>query len=802
MTYCHLIARRTALLRGAAVLAVALVSACADGPASPDDASQVLAARPGKTGPNSPSSATQLIATSEHPVIAPADTTVLVATAVDADGTRRTLNAQWSSLDGGTLRRHNNRQRHAMLFTAPSAGNYRLVAKVPSMHRSDTTVVKVAAPTPAPQVARVVIAPATAAVHPGDTLQLSTHAETATGDTIPAKVSVTASGGELDGLAWSAAEPGTYTVVATLDGAALRDTSVVTVQDAPVTPPGGPTPTIPDDATVPDGTAPDSALPGTPVPDSTVPEATVPATGVSTGGISAAITRPTVTQGTPAELPRVYLDTRVPTQSGRIIQVPAGGNLQTALNSAVRGDVIELAAGATYTGNFTLPAKAGTGWITIRTRTTLPAPGTRMTPAIAASARLAKLRTPNSMPALQTAGSPQSAYYRVTGVEIISSWTGMTFTLVYLGDPKNVTTSASMLPTDIVLDRVYVHGGTTQSVQRCIALNNRRSAVIDSYVTECHIKGGDSQAIIGWNGPGPFKIVNNYLAGAGENIMFGGADPKISGLVPSDIEIRRNHITKPLAWKTSNLWSVKNLYESKNSQRVLLEDNIFENNWQSAQVGLAILLKSENQSGSCTWCTTADYTFRYNTLINSPGGFMITGSQVTTNGGPSVPARRITISNMLFQQVAMNSQVGAKRLFQIGPKLTDLVISHNTAFPEGMMFFLTGAMGSSTHFVLRDNLFGRGSTGLFGNSRLEGTSSINTYAPTATVGANILVGTKTATYPSVNWLAGTSSVVGMVSYSGGNYALSSSSPYYLKGSDGKSPGVDLAGLTSRLAGVK
>jgi hypothetical protein len=794
MTYRHLIARRTALLRGVSAAAVALLAACSDGPTSLDEAPQLASTRSGH--PRSASSATQLIATSDHPVIAPADTTVLVATAVDADGTRRTLNAQWTSLDGGKLKRHNNRRRHAMLFTAASAGSYRLVARVPQMGRNDTTVVKVAAPAPAPQVARVVLTPATAGIHPGDTLQLSTHAETATGDTVGAKVAVTATGGELDGLSYSASEPGTYTLVAAMVGSPLRDTSVVTVQPGAITPPEEPAPTVPADTSAPDVTVPDST-----VVDTTIPDVTVPS-DVSDGGISAAITRPTVTQGTPAELPRVLLDTRVPTQSGRIIQVPAGGNLQTALNSAVRGDVIELAAGATYTGNFTLPAKAGTGWITIRTRTTLPAPGTRMTPALASTARLAKLRTPNSMPALQTAGSPQSAYYRITGVEIISSWTGMTFTLVYLGDPKNVTTSASMLSTDIVLDRVYVHGGTTQSVQRCIALNNRRSAVIDSYVTECHIKGGDSQAIIGWNGPGPFKIVNNYLAGAGENIMFGGADPKISGLVPSDIEIRGNHITKPLAWKSSNLWSVKNLYESKNSQRVLIEDNIFENNWQSAQTGLAILLKSENQSGSCTWCTTADYTFRYNKLINSPGGFMITGSQVTTNGGPSVPARRITISNMLFQQVAMNSQVGAKRLFQIGPKLTDLVISHNTAFSEGMMFFLTGAMGSSTHFVLRDNLFARGSTGLFGNSRLEGTSSINTYAPTATVGANILIGSKSATYPAVNWLVSTTASVGMLSYSGGNYALSSSSPYYLKGSDGKSPGADLAGLATRLAKVK
>ena len=31
--------------------------------------------------------------------------------------------------------------------------------------------------------------------------------------------------------------------------------------------------------------------------------------------------------------------------------------------------------------------------------------------------------------------------------------------------------------------------------------------------------GQDSQAIAGWNGPGPFIIDNNYLEGAGENIL-------------------------------------------------------------------------------------------------------------------------------------------------------------------------------------------------------------------------------------------------------------------------------------------
>ena len=793
MTYRHLIARRTALLRGASAIAVALLAACSDGPTSLDEAPQLASTRSGP--PQSTRSATQLVATSDHPVIAPADTTVLVATAVDADGTRRTLNAQWSSLDGGKLQRHNNRQRHAMLFTATSAGSYRLVARAPQMQRSDTTVVKVAAPTQAPQVARVVISPATAGIHPGDTLQLATHAETATGDTVPARVEVSASGGELDGLSYSASVAGTYTVIAALAGSPLRDTSVVTVQPGAVTPPAEPAPTLPADTAAPDVAAPDSASPDTTVPDATIPS------GVSDGGLSAAITRPSVTQGTPAELPRVFLDTRVPTQSGRIIQVPAGANLQTALNSAVRGDVIELAAGATYTGNFTLPAKAGTGWITIRTRTTLPAPGTRMTPAIASTARLAKLRTPNSMPALQTAGSPQSAYYRITGVEIISSWTGMTFALVYLGDAKNVTTSASMLSTDIVLDRVYVHGGTTQSVQRCIALNNRRSAVIDSYVTECHIKGGDSQAIIGWNGPGPFKIANNYLAGAGENIMFGGADPKISGLVPSDIEIRGNHITKPLAWKSSNLWSVKNLYESKNSQRVLLEDNILENNWANAQTGIAILLKSENQSGGCSWCTTADYTFRYNKLINSPGGFMITGSQVTTNGGPSIPAARITIAHTLFDAVAVTGQTGATRLFQVGTKLRDLVLRNNSGFPEGYLFFMTGAEGSETQFVMQNNLFAKGQIGIFGNGTTEGISSLRTYAPNAVVSNNVLVGADPAKYPSGNAFPVSLLSAGLLGIGTDSYRLGSTT-YSTTTTDGQPAGVNLAELERRLSGVK
>ena len=67
------------------------------------------------------------------------------------------------------------------------------------------------------------------------------------------------------------------------------------------------------------------------------------------------------------QLPRTLLDTTYVQPTGVTITVQAGGNLQTAINSARPGDVIRLQAGATFTGNFTLPNKTGTGWVTIRT---------------------------------------------------------------------------------------------------------------------------------------------------------------------------------------------------------------------------------------------------------------------------------------------------------------------------------------------------------------------------------------------------------------------------------------------------
>jgi hypothetical protein len=52
---------------------------------------------------------------------------------------------------------------------------------------------------------------------------------------------------------------------------------------------------------------------------------------------------------------------------------------------------------------------------------------------------------------------------------------------------------------------------------------------------------------------------------------------------------------------------VKNLFEIKNAQRMLIEGNVFENNWAEGQGGSAIVLKSVNQGGACPWCVAKDH---------------------------------------------------------------------------------------------------------------------------------------------------------------------------------------------------
>jgi hypothetical protein len=235
------------------------------------------------------------------------------------------------------------------------------------------------------------------------------------------------------------------------------------------------------------------------------------------------------------------------TASAATITVNAGGNLQTALNSAQPGDTILLQAGATFTGNFTLPVKSGTAYITIRSSaadTSLPAANVRIDPRYAAY--LPKLKSANSVPVLGTAAGAH--HWRLQFLEFQGN-AGGSAEMLRLGSSSEANPANQAR--QIVIDRVYIHGEPKSGTRRGIALNSGDTTIINSYISDIKAIGQDSQAIAGWNGPGPYRIENNYLEAAGENIMFGGSTPTIQNLVPSNISIRRNHFSKNLAWKNA-----------------------------------------------------------------------------------------------------------------------------------------------------------------------------------------------------------------------------------------------------------
>ena len=78
------------------------------------------------------------------------------------------------------------------------------------------------------------------------------------------------------------------------------------------------------------------------------------------------------------------------------------------------------------------------------------------------------------------------------------------------------------MPSDIIVDRRHIQRDPTVGSKRGIALNGKRITVRNSYLAAFTSTFQDTQALEGWNGPGPFTITNNYLEASGENLRSAG----------------------------------------------------------------------------------------------------------------------------------------------------------------------------------------------------------------------------------------------------------------------------------------
>ena len=494
------------------------------------------------------------------------------------------------------------------------------------------------------------------------------------------------------------------------------------------------------------------------------------------------------------QLPKVFLDTTYSPPKGETINVHAPDNLQAALDRAKPGDTIVLEAGAIYNGSFTLRDKPdGAGWIYIVSSqlAALPPPGKRVSPADAS--HMPVLVGGNNTPAILT--DSKAHQYRFCGIEFRPRTGKAVWCLIQIGGREK---TLAELPHEITFDRCYIHGDPTAGSTRGVGRNGASIAVIDSYISDCKTVGFDAQAIGGVNGSGPFKIVNNYLEGSGENVMFGGADPNIPNLVPADIEIRHNYVFKPLAWMSrgASHATVKNLLEFKNAQRVLVEGNIFENNWGDAQNGFSFLITPRNQNHTAPWSATRDIAFRLNLMKNIGSGVNISG---TDDDAPSQRTERILIENNIFDVKGKAMNAGSNLLQIDGP--VDVTFSHNTGLSSGAIFLGGNA---ATHFTERftfiNNLISCNHYGIHdSNGRGEGMKAFKASCKNWIFAANVIAGVSAQGYPPQNHFLPKIQNIGFVDYEKGNYKLTGS--YQNAGTDGKDIGADIDAVTKATAGV-
>lgn len=422
------------------------------------------------------------------------------------------------------------------------------------------------------------------------------------------------------------------------------------------------------------------------------------------------------------------------TPGRRVIRVGAN-ELQSALNDAAPGDTLLLELGSVFAGPIALPRKpAGEEWITLQPDG-VPSEEWVRPPREGAHLWMPKILAPHDgRPGVLT--DPGAHHYRLWGLEILpATETVPTNDLLLLGDGSEAQHDLAQVPHHLVLRGCYIHGWQAGQVKRGIALNSADTLIRGCHISDIKRKGQDTQAICGWNGPGPFRIEDCYLEAAGENVLFGGADPWIPDLVPSDIEIRGCHIAKPERWK-SEPWQVKNLLELKNARRVIIEGNTLENCWPAAQEGWAVVVTALNQDGRAPWSVVRDLHIQRNTLRRAAGAFNLCGVS-PLYGYESRGASWIRIVENVCEEID-------GPFLQIGDA-SAVFVADNRADQTGSALKVYGQ--PQRDFAFLRNRLNHGPYGVLGADRAVGLDTLEHYFPGYAWENNTLVGCDPSLYP-------------------------------------------------------
>jgi hypothetical protein len=216
-------------------------------------------------------------------------------------------------------------------------------------------------------------------------------------------------------------------------------------------------------------------------------------------------------------------------------------------------------------------------------------------------------------------------------------------------------------------------------------------------------------------------------------------------------------------------------------------------------------------------------TIRYNTSSHIGGGMQIANG-LSDAGGAPFDGQRYSIHDDTFDDINPLTYVGSGVLAQVSmsdgtPLLQNVTINHITGFPSDEMLNVgddTTVNGQMANFLLTNSVVNAGAYPIWstggGSSNcaypnVPVTTLTACFAPYTFV-SNAVIATPpnygSTMWPSGNFFPASAAAVKFVNYNngnGGDYHLSSSSPYKNAATDGKDLGADIDAILTATAGA-
>jgi hypothetical protein len=197
---------------------------------------------------------------------------------------------------------------------------------------------------------------------------------------------------------------------------------------------------------------------------------------------------------------------------------------------------------------------------------------------------------------------------------------------------------------------------------------------------------------------------------------------------------------------------------------------------------------------------------------------------MTSTGFTALDGQRYSLHDVVVDDISSTKYAGfgmfalveTQYNSTVVPLLQNLAIDHVTAFPDQTMLNVGGAVNPRmTNFTFTNSIvnaaiypvWSTGGTANCAHSDVPVTVLETCFSPLSFSG-NVVIGQPTS-YKSSSWPTGnnfvtTATAVGFTNFNGGNggnYALSSSSPFKNAAPGGKDPGADISAIGQETAGV-